>query len=130
MEPSKILLVDDERGYIDSLSGRLVIRGFDVRGVEDGFKAIEALKDFRADVVLLDVVMPGKDGVQTLREIKQNYPNIEVIILTGNADAQTAINVMELGAFDYLLKPVGVDHLVCRLNDACKKKMLLLKKVY
>jgi DNA-binding NtrC family response regulator len=82
------------------------------------------LKSYLADVVLLDVRMPGMDGIATLSAIRKQNPQVEVIIYTGYADTKTAISVMELGAFDYLVKPVPIKELIYRLQDAYKKKSL------
>jgi DNA-binding NtrC family response regulator len=80
------------------------------------------------DVVILDVRMPGMDGIQTLREIKARYPLIEVIMLTGHASLEAAIQGMELGAFDYLMKPIDIDDLLYKAQDAYKKKWIQTQK--
>jgi len=76
------------------------------------------------DVVVLDVKMPGMDGIETLREIKKRFPLVEVIMLTGHASLEVAIQGMELGAFDYLMKPTDIDELLYKVQDAFKKKVL------
>jgi len=81
------------------------------------------------DVVVLDVRMPGMDGIQALREIKQRYPLIEVIMLTGHASLEVAIEGMELGAFDYMMKPIEIDELLYKLQDAYKKKSIHTEKI-
>ncbi len=81
------------------------------------------------DVVVLDVRMPGMDGIQALREIKQRYPLTEVIMLTGHASREVAIEGMELGAFDFLMKPIDIDELLYKLQDAYKKKFIQTEKI-
>jgi DNA-binding NtrC family response regulator len=81
------------------------------------------------DVIVLDVRMPGMDGIQTLREIKKRYPLVEVIMLTGHASLEVAIEGMELGAFDYLMKPVDIDELLYKIQDAYKKKLIQIEKI-
>lgn len=124
MNDFKVLIVDDEEDFLDMLSARLRGRNLDVRTATTGEEALDALNKREADVVILDVRLPGMNGVQTLEKIKERFPLIEVMILTGYADTETAIRVMELGAFDYLIKPVGIDELLYRLQDAHRKKVL------
>lgn len=119
-----ILLVDDEEDFLDTLGNRLKNRSLEVRCAQSGEEALDVLEDYPADVVLLDVRMPGIGGIETLKRIKQTRPLIEVIIHTAYASTQTAIQVMDLGAFDYLVKPVDIDDLLYRLHDAYKKKSL------
>ena len=123
MEHFNILLVDDEIDFVDTLSKRLELRGFVIHGVHRGEAALTALETFPADVVVLDVMMPGIGGVEALRQIKKQHPSIEVIILTGYTSTETAIEVMEIGAFDYLIKPIAFEELLYRLQDAYQKKI-------
>lgn len=96
--------------------------------VNSGEDALEFLGQNPTDVVILDVKMPGIDGIQTLREIKQQYPLVEVIMLTGHANVEVAIQGMEIGAFDYLMKPMAIDDLVYKIQDAYKKKSIHVEK--
>ena len=123
MEQFNILLVDDEVDFVETLAKRLELREYTVHGVHRGEDALEALERFPADVVVLDVMMPGIGGVETLRHIKKRYPTIEVIILTGYTSTETAIEVMEIGAFDYLIKPIAFEELHYRLQDAYHKRV-------
>ena len=119
---AKVLLVDDEKDFVEVLAERLETRGFEVRQAFNGDDAINLLNQQDADVVVLDVLMPGKDGVEILREIKQLKPLTEVIMLTGHATVETAIEGMKLGAYDYLMKPTETEDLVAKINKAYKLK--------
>lgn len=122
-----ILLVDDEAGYVDTLAKRLARRGYRTTTATDGPSALAILESpekSAVDVVVLDVRMPGMDGIETLRRIKALAPTIEVVMLTGHASVEAAMQGMELGAFDYLMKPVELDDLLYKIQDAWKKKQL------
>lgn len=118
----KVLLVDDEPEFVDTLGERLETRGFHVHKAGGGDEALETLTSTKADVVVLDVLMPGKDGIQTLREIKQLNPLIEVIMLTGHATIETAIEGLRLGAYDYLMKPSETNDLIAKILRAYARK--------
>ncbi len=118
----KILLVDDEEQFVEVLAERLEARNFDVQRASSGDEAIAKLQEKESDVVVLDVLMPGKDGVQTLKEIKQHWPIVEVIMLTGHATVETAIEGMKLGAYDYLMKPSETEDLVNKISKAYQRK--------
>ncbi len=118
----KILLVDDEEQFVEVLAERLEARNFDVQRASSGDEAIAKLQEKESDVVVLDVLMPGKDGVQTLKEIKQLWPIVEVIMLTGHATVETAIEGMKLGAYDYLMKPSETEDLVKKISKAYQRK--------
>lgn len=124
MDTFNVLLVDDEVEFLETLVKRLNRRNLTVSGVNSGEKAIEALAQAPVDIVVLDVKMPGMDGLATLKEIKKRFPLIEVIMLTGHASMEVAIEGMEQGAFDYLMKPMDIDELLYKLQDAYKKKTL------
>ncbi len=118
----RVLLVDDEREFIDVLAERLESRDFEVSKAYSGDEAMAAIKERKVDVVVLDVLMPGKDGVETLREIKAFAPIIEVIMLTGNATVESAVEGMKIGAYDYLMKPTETRDLVEKIVKAYKRK--------
>jgi len=118
----KVLVVDDEEEFVDALSQRLEVRGFTVLTAFNGDDALKTVREKPVDVVILDVLMPGKDGIQTLTEIKQLKPLVEVIMLTGHATVQTGIEGMKQGAFDYLLKPTDTEDLVAKINKANGRK--------
>lgn len=129
METFRVLLVDDEVELVEKLVKRMQMRRVDVEGVYSGPDALELMDRKAFDVVVLDVKMPKMDGIETLREIKKRYPIIEVIMLTGHANVEVAIEGMELGAFDYLLKPIKIDQLLYKIQDAHKKKALIDRKI-
>ncbi|MCP4748981.1 MAG: response regulator [Desulfobacteraceae bacterium] len=114
----KVLLVDDEKDFINSLKQRLELRGFDVKTAYTGEEALDIVKNGNLDVIVLDVLMPGKSGIDTLREIKVETPLIEVIMLTGHATVETAIKGMKLGAYDFLMKPIEADELIGKIKKA------------
>jgi DNA-binding NtrC family response regulator len=118
----KVMLVDDEKDFLETLCKRLVKRKLDVISAAGGREAIAKLGEMPVDVVVLDVRMPDMNGIETLKEIKKIRPSVEVIMLTAHADVQVAIEGMELGAFDYLMKPMEIDDLLYKLQDAYKKK--------
>jgi DNA-binding NtrC family response regulator len=123
-EPMKIrvLLVDDEKDFTETLAQRLEVRGFDVQSSFSGDECLKLIQAHEFDVIVLDVLMPGKDGIETLREIKLLKPLAHVIMLTGNATVETAIEGMKLGAYDYLMKPTETKDLVAKINKAGKLK--------
>ena len=129
MDAFSVLLVDDEVEFLETLLKRLKKRKLDVSGVHSGEAALDFLKANPVDVVVLDVKMPGMDGLETLRAMKKEVPLVEVIMLTGHANMEVAIEGMELGAFDYLMKPMDIDELLYKLQDAYKKKSLQEQRI-
>jgi DNA-binding NtrC family response regulator len=124
-----VLLVDDEPEFLETLVKRLRKRKLNATGAKSGEEALEVMRSEPVDVVVLDVKMPGMDGIETLRELKKIRPLVEVIMLTGHANMEVAITGMELGAFDYLMKPMDIDELLYKLQDAYKKKLLQEQKI-
>lgn len=119
----RVLVVDDEKDFVDATVKRLRKRGIDAEGVLSGEQALELMKKKRFDVVLLDIKMPGgMDGIETLREMKKIAPITEVILLTGHASVESSIEGLKLGAFDYLLKPIKLEDLIKKLAEAFEKK--------
>jgi DNA-binding NtrC family response regulator len=124
IEPS-VLVVDDEVQFVETLVKRLDKRGVKVNSAHSGQEALDTLKGSGAtktDVVVLDVKMPGMDGLETLALIKEQHPLVEVIMLTGHATVESAIEGMKHGAYDYLMKPCDFDVLMEKLNAAAVKK--------
>jgi DNA-binding NtrC family response regulator len=119
---TKVLLVDDEELFVDALSQRLQTRGFHVDTCFNGDDAVEFVNGHDVDVVILDVQMPGRDGLETLREIKRIRPLAEVIMLTGHGTVETAIEGMKLSAYDYLMKPTDTSELVNKIRKAQQRK--------
>jgi DNA-binding NtrC family response regulator len=130
MKQMKLLLVDDESDFRNTLLKRMQRRNVDVQGVDSGASALSWLETHPTDVVILDVRMPGMDGIETLREIKKHHPLTEVIMLTGHASIEVAIEGMEMGAFDYLMKPMDMDELLYKAEDAFKKKKIHEVKIH
>jgi DNA-binding NtrC family response regulator len=124
-----VLLVDDELEFLETLVKRLTKRGLNISTAKSGEDALKIIGGKGIDVAVLDVRMPGMDGIQTLREIKKIQPLMEVIMLTGHASVEVAIEGMELGAFDYLMKPADIDELFYKLQDAFKKKTIQKEKI-
>ena len=124
MEKFKILIVDDEQDFLETILKRLKARKIEVTGVNTGIKALEFVANHEVDVIILDVKMPGMDGIETLREIKKKKPLVEVIMLTGHASVESGIQGMQLGAFDYVMKPVALDELLEKVRQAYERKAI------
>ena len=123
MSKPLVMLVDDEVPFVETMTKRLEKRNLQIISAHDGQEALEKLdKNRNTDVVILDVKMPGLDGIETLREIKKTYPVIEVIMLTGHATVETAIEGMRLGAYDYLMKPCELEQLMFKVEEATNKR--------
>jgi DNA-binding NtrC family response regulator len=118
-----MLLVDDEERFLATTTILLEKRGVDqIRTATNGREALRILREEHVDVVVLDLRMPGMDGMEVLRNIKHEHPMVEVIILTGHASTKSAVDGLKLGAFDYVMKPVDVADLLEKIEQACEKK--------
>ncbi len=118
-----VLLVDDEAPFVETMKKRLTKRNLVILSALNGPEALDVLdRDSRVDVVILDVKMPGMDGMETLRQIKEAHPAVEVIMLTGHATMETAIEGMKLGAFDYLMKPCSIEEVLSKVQEAKEKR--------
>ena len=123
MAIANVLLVDDETPFVEAMTRRLTKRDLSITSAFSGDEALKRLKENdQVEVVILDVKMPGMDGIETLQEIRQRYPLVEVIMLTGHATVESAIEGMKRGAFDYLMKPCDIDHLISKVSEAAAKK--------
>ena len=123
MSIANVLLVDDEIDFVETFSERLKMRNLDVFKAFSGEEALEVLgKKNTIEIVILDVKMSGIDGIETLTEIKKNYPLVEVIMLSGHAGVESAIEGMKLGAFEYLMKPCDIDQMIAKVSEAAAKK--------
>ena len=129
VEKCRVLLVDDERDFLEVLIRRLGKRNVKVEGVSSGEEALQYLQAKPIDVAVLDVRMPGMDGITVLREIKKLNPLIEVIMLTGHASLEVALEGMRSGAFDYLMKPADIDELSYKIQDAHRAKTIQEEKI-
>ena len=128
-EPMTILFVDDEPDFLQTLLKRMRKRNVNASGVGSGEEALVHLAQSPVDVVVLDVRMPGMGGLETLRAIKKKTPLTEVVMLTGHASLEVAREGMENGAFDYLMKPVDIDDLLYKIQDAFHKKTIQEAKI-
>ncbi|MDO9566030.1 MAG: response regulator [Candidatus Desulfaltia sp.] len=122
MQRPKILMVDDEEDLMKTLVNRLNKRNFKTTGVLSGEEALETIKKDPFDVVVLDVKMRGIDGIETLRELKKIDPGIEVILLTGHASVDAALDGMKLGAYEFLMKPCKIEELIEKIDGAWEVK--------
>ena len=121
MEPLRVLIVDDEEELVSALQQRLNLRGFQATGVTTGAEALSYLAETPCDVVLLDVKMPGLGGLELTKRIKEQRPELQVVLLTGWSSAEDARKGKEFGAYDYLMKPVKIDDLVKTLLAAAAR---------
>lgn len=123
MNSLNLLLVDDEEQFLTTAKKLMDKRGLNTFVCTNGFDALRILKERRIDVVLLDLKMPGIGGVDVLRKMKQNYPEVEVILLTGHASVESAVEGLKIGAFDYLLKPSTIPDILDKVKEAYDRKL-------
>ncbi|MEW6203505.1 MAG: response regulator [bacterium] len=129
MNTVHLLLVDDEERFLSTTKTLLEKQGIDTTTVTNGFDALKIMDERAVDVVILDVKMPGMDGVETLSRIKQKHPLVEVIMLTGHASIESAVEGLKLGAFDYLVKPCDIPDLLAKIKEAYDKKRVMDEKI-
>ncbi|MDQ1334263.1 MAG: two-component system, NtrC family, nitrogen regulation response regulator NtrX [Thermodesulfobacteriota bacterium] len=113
-----ILVVDDEKCILQSLTGILSDEGFEVPTAESGTEALDKIKETTPDLVLLDIWMPGLDGIETLQKIKEDYPTLQVIMMSGHGSIETAVKATKVGAYDFVEKPLSLDKLLLTINNA------------
>ena len=129
MEKMKMMLVDDEERYLQTTARLIEKKGYEVLTAQSGEAALETLKVQTVHVVVLDMKMPGMDGNETLKAIKAIYPLVEVIMLTGHATVDSAIDGLRNGAFDYLMKPADLDQILEKALDAFEKRQRIEEKI-
>ncbi len=129
MAKMKMMLVDDEERFLSTTKKLLSRKGYDALTAISGNEALEILKSRNIDVVILDVKMPGMDGITTLKEIKRRFPVVEVIMLTGHATVDSAVDGLKSGATDYLMKPTDINNLIEKAEEAFEKKQRLEEKI-
>jgi DNA-binding NtrC family response regulator len=129
MENLKMMLVDDEERFLSTTKKLLEKRGYEVLVASSGAEALEKLRTNAIHVVILDVKMPGMDGNATLKEIKRQFPMIEVIMLTGHATVESAIDGLYSGASDYLMKPTEIGEIIQKAEDAYARRQTLESKI-
>lgn len=125
---ANVLLVDDEEQFLEALSQRLKARGLKVDTVTSGEDALKRVEDHNFDAIVVDLAMPGIDGIETLKRIKEKRPDLEIIMLTGHATVKSGIEAMKLGAEDFLEKPVDLNDLLEKIGEAKNKRMLVVEK--
>jgi len=118
MKGKKVLLVDDEVEFVTTLAERLRLREIEVETAVDGETALRLVAAAPPDIVILDLKMPGMSGLEVLRQLKKDQPRIQVILLTGHGSTREGIEGMTLGAFDYLIKPINIEELILKMQDA------------
>jgi DNA-binding NtrC family response regulator len=124
----KVLLIDDEVEFLDNLSERMRVRGMDVSTAQTTDNAINAVEEAEYDAIVLDLQMPGMNGIEMLKVIKERHPDMQVILLTGQATLEAGIEAMKLGAMDFMEKPADINSLTEKIRKAQAKKMLLVEK--
>jgi len=118
MDQLKVLLVDDEEEFVTTLAERLQIRDILTFVATDGEQAFQVMETDRPPVVVLDVMMPGLSGLDVLKRIRRDHPATQIILLTGHGSTRDGIKGMRLGAFDYIMKPVQIEDLIQKMNEA------------
>lgn len=121
MKKMKILLVDDEQDFVETLSERMKMRDLSSEIALNGEEALKMVAEDTPDVMVLDLKMPGIDGMEVLQKVKKAYPDVQVIMLTGHGSEKDEEEARRLGAFEYLQKPTGVDKIVQTIKRAFKK---------
>jgi len=129
MEQIKMMLVDDEERFLQTTQKLLSKKGYSVATATNGADALEKLATQNIHVVILDVKMPGMDGIATLREIKRSHPLVEVIMLTGHATVESAVDGLKSGATDYLMKPTDIEELMTKVQEAYEKRQRVEAKI-
>ncbi len=118
MSDLKVLLVDDESEFVSTLAERLYLRGIHAKTANDGEGAIRAVTEERPDLVVLDIKMPGLSGIEVLKEIKKIESQLPIILLTGHGSTKEGMEGMKYGAYDYLMKPVDINELIQKIQEA------------
>ncbi len=119
-----VLIVDDEPSIVESLEGVLSDDGFEVLHAFNGYEALKKIEEESPDIVLLDIWMPGMDGIETLKEIKKKFPNLPVVMITGHGTIESAVVATKSGAFDFLEKPLSIDRVIVTINNALNFRRL------
>ena len=125
-----VLIVDDESSIIDSLEGILSDDGFEVMHAYNGYEALKKIETHSPDIVLLDIWMPGMDGIETLKEIKKMAPSLPVVMITGHGSIESAVDATKSGAFDFLEKPLSIDKVMVTISNALNFQKLEEENIY
>ncbi len=129
METMKLMLVDDEERFLATTQKLLLKKGLEVMTATSGPEALDLLRNHIIHVVILDVKMPGMDGIETLKEIKRAHPLVEVIMLTGHATVESAIEGLKSGAMDYLIKPSDIEDIISKAGEAFEKRQRIEERI-
>ena len=124
----KVLLIDDEEEFLSTLSERMELRGMNVNTASSARNAVEALDSGDYDAIVLDLQMPDMNGIEMLKVIRKNHPDMQVILLTGQATLEAGIEAMKLGAMDFMEKPADINALTEKIKKAQAKKMVIVEK--
>lgn len=124
----KVLLIDDEEEFLSTLSERMEIRGMNVATASTADAAVSSLDSNDYDAIVLDLQMPDMDGIEMLKVIKKSHPDMQVILLTGQATLEAGVKAMKLGAMDFMEKPADIDSLTEKIKKAQAKKMVIVEK--
>lgn len=125
---AKVLLVDDEEDFVEVLAERLQVRGLDVYTADCGLKALDMVGEQGFDIIVLDLAMPGMDGLETLQKIKEHDADIEIVMLSGKGTMRSGIDAIKSGAEDFLEKPVDLNVLLEKIEEAKERRLLTLQK--
>jgi DNA-binding NtrC family response regulator len=128
MDRTKVLIVDDEVDFSSALSERMTSRGLTVETVSNGAEALKKVDSGDYDAIVLDLVMPGMDGIETLKRIRAKKPELQIILLTGHGSIQKGVESVKLGALDFLEKPAELSVLMEKIHQAKANKMVLVEK--
>lgn len=128
MSSDKVLLVDDEVEFVETLAERMKARGLRVDYTHSGDDAIKKVAKSNYDAVVLDLAMPGMDGMETLKHLMEHHPDLQVILLTGQGTIETAVEATKLGAKDFLEKPTKIDQLIEKIRAARAKRMQIAEQ--
>ncbi|ADK83420.1 response regulator receiver protein [Desulfarculus baarsii DSM 2075] len=128
MSEARILIVDDEKEFLDTVSERLSNRGFSVDAAQNGVEALGKIDEVAYDAIVLDLMMPELDGLETLKRALQKKPDLQVILLSGQASLEKGVEAMKLGAMDFLEKPANLDVLAAKIKEGKSRRMVLVEK--
>ena len=128
MNGASVLLVDDEEDYLEAMAKRMKMRGLEVCTADNGFSALELMRKHAFDVVLLDILMPDMDGIETLRRIREDNPDLEVILVTAHGTVEQGVTAMKMGAVDVIQKPADIEELVNLAKEAHEHHLMLIEK--
>ena len=128
MANEKVLIIDDEEKILNLVTSYLEREGYDIFTAQNGLEGLKLSKEVNPDIIVLDIMLPGMDGIETLKQIKQIEPLIEIVMLTGHASIESGMEAMKLGAYDYVMKPCDIDELLIKSGDAYQHKLLKEKE--